>query len=70
MEVVQVKNKKQIKAFVNFPTQLYKGDDNYVPYMLADLTKTLRHLLLEKKTYTALLVVENKKPLARVLFTI
>lgn len=63
-------DKKLIKAFVNFPDELYAGDSNYVPYMKGDLTKTLNKLLLEDKTYTALLVVEDKKVLARVLLTV
>ena len=69
MQIVQV-NKKLIKSFVNFPDALYAGDDNYVPYMKGDLTKTLNKLLLRDKTYAALLAVENNKVLGRVLFTI
>lgn len=69
MQVVEV-DKKLIKSFVNFPSKLYKNDANFVPYMLADQTKVLKKLLLTDKTYTALLVVEGKEVLARVLFTI
>lgn len=69
MQIVQVNN-KLIKTFVNFPDKLYKGDDNYVPYMKADLVKTLKKLLLKDKTYTALLVKDGKQVLGRILFTI
>lgn len=69
MKIVQVNN-KLIKTFVNFPDKLYKGDANYVPYMKADLTKTLKKLLLKDKTYTALLVIDGKQTLGRILFTI
>lgn len=69
MQIVQVNN-KLIKTFVNFPDKLYKGDDKYVPYMKADLTKTLKKLLLKDKTYTALLVKDGKLVLGRILFTI
>lgn len=69
MEIVQV-NKNLIKKFVNFPDELYKGDDKYVPYMKGDLTKTLTKLLLKDKTYVALLAVNGKQTLGRILFTI
>ena len=69
MQIVQV-NKKLIKRFVDFPDGLYKGDDNYVPYMKGDLTKTLKKLLLKEGSYVALLAVEGKQTLGRVLFTV
>ena len=69
MKVLHV-NKKLIKTFVNFPDRLYAGDDNYVPYMKGDLIKTLNKLLLVDKTYDALLVVEDKKVLGRILLTV
>ena len=69
MKVLRV-DKKLIKTFVDFPDKLYAGDDNYVPYMRGDLTKTLNKLLLLDKTYTALLVVEGKQTLGRILLTV
>ena len=69
MKVLHV-DKKLIKTFVNFPDELYAGDDNYVPYMKGDLIKTLNKLLLIDRTYDALLVVEGKKVLGRILLTI
>lgn len=69
MQIVQV-DKKLIKSFVDFPDTLYKGDDKYVPYMKGDLTKTLTKLLLQDKSYVALLAMEGKEILARVLFTV
>ena len=69
MQIVQV-NKKLIKSFVNFPDKLYAGDEKYVPYMKGDLTKTLTKLLLKEKSYVALLAVEGKQVLGRVLFTV
>lgn len=59
-----------IKQFVNFPDRLYKGDDNFVPYMKNDLRKTLRKLLFEKRTYTALLACDNQTVVGRLLFTV
>ena len=69
MKVLHV-DKRLIKAFVDFPDRLYAGDENYVPYMKGDLTKTLNKLLLKDKTYDALLVVEGKTVLARILLTV
>ena len=69
MQIVRV-NKSLIKRFVNFPDELYKGDDNYVPYMKGDLTRTLVKLLTKEQSYTALLAVDGKRTLARVLFTV
>lgn len=69
MQIVRV-DKKLIKTFVNFPDALYKGDDNYVPYMKGDLTKTLKKLLLQEKSYTALLAKEGKRVLGRILITV
>ena len=69
MKVLRV-DKNLIKTFVNFPDELYAGDDKYVPYMKGDLTKTLKKLLLDDKTYTALLVMDGKTPLARILLTV
>ncbi|MCH5160170.1 MAG: hypothetical protein J1F66_04940 [Clostridiales bacterium] len=69
MKVVSV-DKKLIKTFVDFPDKLYAGDGNYVPYIKGDLTKTLKKLLLQDKTYDALLVVEDKTVLGRILLTV
>ena len=49
---------------------LYRGDDFYVPYMRGDLLRTLKKIVLEEKSYTALAVEEKGKYIARVLFTI
>ena len=69
MEVKTV-DKKRLNAFIDFPDQLYAGDDKYVPYMRADLKKTLTKLLFTERTYYAVMVTDGGKTLARVLFTI
>ena len=69
MKVLRL-NKKLVKTFVDFPDKLYAGDDNYVPYMKGDLTKTLNKLLFKDKTYDALLVAEGKEILGRILLTV
>ena len=52
------------------PDKIYSGDKFYVPYMRGDLLKTLKQLVLEKKSYTALAVERDGEYIARVLFTI
>lgn len=69
MEILQV-NKKLLKDFINIADSLYKEDNNYVPYMRADLKKTLNKLLFEDKTYFALLAKDNGETLGRVLVTV
>lgn len=60
-----------LARFVDFPDRLYRGDGNYVPFMKADLRKTLRRLLFTEGGYTALLAEDSRgRVLGRVLFTI
>ncbi len=71
MKLITVEKRSHLKKFLDFPDTLYKGDPNYVPYMRGDLKKTLTKLLFTDKTYTALLVVDDDgKTLARILFTV
>lgn len=70
MKTLTVSDNKTLKKFVLLPDELYRGDDKYVPYMLRDLTNTLKRLLFKDKTYTALIVTDGDKTLARGLFTI
>ena len=70
MQVVRLTTAKQLKKFVNMPDALYRGDKFFVPYMRADLLKTLKRLVLKEKRYTALAVEEKGKYLARILFTV
>ena len=51
------------------PDKIYSGDKFYVPYMRADLQDTLKKLVLEGKSYTALAVERDGEYVARVLFT-
>lgn len=69
MDIQQV-DKKRLSAFMNFPDKLYADDNNYVPYMKADLKKTLNKLLFKERSYTALIATDNGETVARILFTI
>ena len=70
MQIITVDDKRLIRKFVEFPDMLYADDPHYVPYMKADLTRTLRQLLLRDKSYFALLAVDGERVLGRVLCTI
>ena len=52
------------------PDKIYSGDKFYVPFMRRDLLKTLKLLVLEERTYTALAVERDGEYIARVLFTV
>ena len=45
IDIKKVETKKDLKAFINFPHRLYKGDPNYVPM----LQMAVKELLSEKK---------------------
>ncbi len=40
-EIIEVMTKKDLKKFVNYPNQLYKGNPNYVPSLISDDLNTL-----------------------------
>lgn len=69
MEIIEV-DQKHLSAFIEFPDKLYSGDGNYVPYMKADLKRTLTRLLFKERSYTALIATENGETVARILFTV
>lgn len=70
MQVIKIATTRQLNKFVNMADAIYQNDTFYVPYMRSDLKKTLKKLLFEEKTYTALAVEEKGRYIARVLFTI
>jgi len=40
-EIVEVKSKKQLRKFIDFPNQLYKDEPNYIPHINFDEYNTL-----------------------------
>lgn len=40
IEIIEVSTKKQLKAFINFPLELYKGNKYYVPQLYKDIAAT------------------------------
>lgn len=70
MKIIKV-TVSDLRRFILFPDRLYRDDPNYVPFLKADLKRTLRKLLFEDGTYTALLAEDDRgQVLGRVLFTI
>jgi len=65
-----VKTKKDIKDFVYFIEDLYKGNKNYVFPVFGALKKELKKVVLEDKTYIAILSVIDNKIQGRLLFTL
>ena len=70
MQVIRIDTVSQLNQFIQMADALYRGDPFYVPYMRGDLKKTLRKLLFEDQTYTALAVEEQGRFIARILFTV
>lgn len=69
MNIIRIVNTKQLKKFISMADSLYANDKLYVPFMRRDLYKTLKKLVIEDKSYTALVVEESGNYLARILFT-
>lgn len=68
---VQPVTQRTLGRFIAFPDRLYRADRRYVPYMKADLKRTLKHLLFEEQTYHALLALDGRgRVCGRVLYTI
>lgn len=70
MKVKFLNKKNELRKFVKMPYLIYKNDPNYVPYIEKDLYKTLIKLVIQEQTYKALVVEDNGKYVARILFTI
>lgn len=65
----QVSDKKQLKAFIDFPHELYKDDPNYVPELFIaqrDLLSPGKHPFHEHSKLQPFLAVDNGKILGRI----
>ncbi len=67
--IMKVSTKKQLKQFVYYVKDLYKDDPYYVYPIFYLQYKELQKLVLDKKTYTALLYVESGQVQGRLLYT-
>lgn len=67
--VTEVKTKKDLKRFINFVKILYKDDLHYVYPLFYVLYQELKSEVLIKKKYKALLYLDGKDVLGRLLYT-
>jgi hypothetical protein len=67
--IVEVSNKKQLHSFIYFIKDLYKDDPYYVYPIFYAQKKELKDIVLDKKTYKAILCVEDDTILGRLLYT-
>jgi hypothetical protein len=64
-----VGNNKDVKNFVYYVEDLYKGHKNYVYPIFSALKKEFKKIVLEDKSYKAILSIKNKEIKGRLLFT-
>jgi len=63
--------KGEIGSFLDFGDSLYRDDPNYVPFIRLTFRKTMKKLVFEKKTYTALCSFDEKGRMnGRLLLTV
>ncbi len=67
--IIEVKTKKQLKDFVYFVKDLYKDCKHYIYPIFYVLNKELKLYVLKKKSYKALLYVDNNQVKGRLLYT-
>ena len=58
--IKEVKTKKEIKAFIDFPIKLFKDVQNFVPYMYSDELKVLNHKTTYEKEATSIFYLAYK----------
>lgn len=68
--IINVNTKKTLNDFIYFIKDIYKDDEHYVYPIFYAVKKELKKLVLEEKTYKAILSVEQNKIRGRVLYTI
>ena len=64
-----VENKKDVNDFIYFIKDLYKNDDNYVYPIFFAQKKEIKNIVLDEKTYKAILCERDNKIVGRLLFT-
>ena len=66
--IKEVKTKKEIKAFIDFPINLFKKTPNFIPYMYSDELKVLNHKTTYEKEATSVffLAYQNNKVVGRI----
>lgn len=68
MKIVKVSNKKELKSFVNFPSNLYKKDKYFIKQKNNLIFKQLEQDVLKENKYNCLLCVKNNVVIGTVLY--
>lgn len=68
--ILKVSNKKQLNNFIYFIKELYQSSDKYAYPIFFSVKKELSKIVLDKKTYTAILCEKNGKIAGRLLYTV
>jgi hypothetical protein len=67
--ITRVKNKKDLKSFVYFIKDLYKGETHYIYPVFYILLRELKKRVLVDKTYKAILCYKDNQIVGRLLYT-
>jgi hypothetical protein len=67
--IVKVTDKKTLNQFIYFVTKLYRNHPLYVYPIFSALKKELASVVLNEKTYTAILCIQNDETVGRLLYT-
>ncbi|XMB67024.1 hypothetical protein RI065_00475 [Mycoplasmatota bacterium zrk1] len=67
--IIEVNSKKDLNRFIYFIKDLYKDDEYYVYPIFYAQKKELKKIVLEYKTYKAILCIRNGQAVGRLLFT-
>ena len=69
IEVREVKTKKEIRDFINFPLKLYKGNPYFVPCFYSDEVALFKpnYLYSDQADYRCFIAYEGKKVVGRVV---
>jgi len=68
IEVIEVKSKKEIKEFVNFPLRLYKNDPYYVPALYMDELKMFKnnYVYYDQSEAKCFIAIKDGKTVGRI----
>lgn len=69
IEIREVKSKKEIRDFVNFPIKLYKGNPYFVPCFYSDEMALFKkdYIYSDQATYICFIAYDNKKVVGRIV---
>lgn len=69
--IVREITEKEINRFIEYGSEVYNGDKNYVPYMRGQLKKTISNVVFKKKKYAAVCAFDDSDNIkGRMLITV